>query len=127
MLFFDLFRHDPQLAEFSAGQALCREGELGSVMYVLLTGSAEIRSGDLLLEQIGPGDIAGELGVLDGIPRIATVTALTDCTAAVVDRERFHFLVEATPQFAVEVMQVLARRLRHCDTRLRTQAAPAGS
>jgi CRP/FNR family transcriptional regulator, cyclic AMP receptor protein len=123
MLFFDLFRHDPNLVEFPAGQTLCQEGEVGTVMYVLLSGSAEVRSGSLLLEEVGVGDIVGELGVLDATPRIATVTALTDCTVAAVDQQRFHFLVEANPRFAIEVMQVMAKRLRQCDTRLRDQIA----
>lgn len=123
MLFFDLFRHDPNIAEFAAGETLCREGEAGTVMYVLLDGTAEITSGDVFLERVGVGDIVGELGVLDAVPRIATVTAQTRCTAAVIDQKRFHFLVEANPKFALEVMQVMARRLRQCDTRLREQAA----
>lgn len=123
MLFFDLFRQDPHIAEFSAGQTLCREGEPGTVMYVLLSGRAEIRSGSMLLEEVGVGDIVGEMGVLDGIPRIATVTALTDCTAAAVDQQRFQFLVESNPRFALDVMQVLAQRLRQCDTRLRQVAS----
>ena len=123
MLFIDLFRHDSDIAEFSAGQTLCREGEHGTVMYVILTGRADVKSGDLLLEEVGAGDIVGELGALDGIPRIATVTALTPCTAAVVDPERFNFLVENNPRFALEVMRVLARRLRHCDARLRERVA----
>jgi CRP/FNR family transcriptional regulator, cyclic AMP receptor protein len=123
MLFFDLFRHDPNVAEFPAGQTLCQEGEVSDVMYVLLSGNAEIRSGNLLLERVGVGDIVGELGVLDAVPRIATVTALTDCVAAVIDQKRFQFLVEGNPHFALEVMQVMARRLRQCDVRLREHIA----
>lgn len=123
MLFYDLFRHDPNIVEFAPGDALCREGEIGSEMYVILAGRADIRSGELLLEEISEGDIAGEMGILDGTPRIATVTALTAVTAAVIDQKRFQFLVEATPHFAIEVMQVLARRLRQCDARLREQVA----
>lgn len=127
MLFFDLFRHDPNLAEFAAGQTLCREDEVGTAMYVVLAGHARVTSGDLLLEEVGVGDIVGELGVLDAMPRVATVTATTDCTVVVIDPQRFRFLVEARPDFAREVMQVMARRLRQCDTRLREQAALAAS
>jgi CRP-like cAMP-binding protein len=123
MLFFDLFRKDPDIVEFSPGQTLCREGEVGEAMYVLLHGSAEIRSGSAVLERVGAGDLVGELGVLDGIPRVATVTALTDCAAAVIDQKRFHFLVKANPGFALEVMQAMARRLRQCDARLRDKMA----
>jgi CRP/FNR family cyclic AMP-dependent transcriptional regulator len=123
MLFFDLFRNDPHLVEIPAGQALCREGEMGTTMYVLLSGHAEIRSGDFLLEEVGTGDIVGELGVIDSVPRAATVTALSDCLFAEIDRKRFRFLVEETPNFALEVMQVMARRLRQCDQRLLSQQA----
>lgn len=112
MLFFDLFRHVPPMAEFSAGQAICRGGEHDHVMYVLRSGRAGVTAGGLRLEKVDAGDSVGELGVLDGIPRIATVTALTPCTTAVVDQQRFNFLAESSPGFALEVMQVMARRLR---------------
>lgn len=121
MLFFDLFRHDPDLVEIPAGEVLCREGEVGNAMYVLVSGSAEVRSGDVLLERAGAGDILGELGVIDDTSRTATVTALTDCVFAAIDQARFRFLVEETPNFALEVMQVMARRLRQCDQRLVAQ------
>jgi CRP/FNR family cyclic AMP-dependent transcriptional regulator len=123
MLFFDLFRHDPNLVEIPAGQVLCREGEVGHDMYVLVSGTAEITSGHVVLEEVGAGDIVGELGVIDTTPRIATVTALTDCVFAAIDRQRFRFLVEEAPNFALEVMQVMARRLRQCDLRLVAQQA----
>lgn len=124
MLFFDLFRHDPNLQTLPAGATLFEEGDAGAVMYVLVAGHATIRGGDLLLEEIGPGDIVGELAVIDSSPRTASVVANTDCLLAVIDQARFRFLVQKTPDFAIEVMGVMARRLRQCDLRLRAQVSP---
>lgn len=118
MLFFDLFRHDPNLLDLPPGATLFRAGEAGDVMYVLVSGRAQVWFNGVTLEEVKPGDILGELAVIDTAPRTATVTALTDCTFAVIDQKRFQFLVEQTPNFAVEVMRVLARRLRQCDQRL---------
>ena len=121
MLFFDLFRKAPNLVTVASGEPLCTEGEEGAVMFVLLSGTAEIRSGACVLEELGAGSIVGEMGVIEPGPRSATVRALTDCTFAVIDRERFDFLVRDTPQFAVDVMTVMARRMRQCDAMLKTQ------
>jgi CRP-like cAMP-binding protein len=125
MLFFDLFRHDPKLQEIPAGQTLFREGDMGETMYVLVAGHAEVSTNDLLLEEVGPGAILGEMGVIEPGPRSATVTTRTACTFAVIDQKRFRFLVDETPRFAIEVMGAMARRLRQCDERLRAVAAPA--
>jgi CRP-like cAMP-binding protein len=122
MLFFDLFRHDPNMLEVPAGQAIFHEGEVGEVMYVLLAGHAEVRLEGTVLEELGPGDILGEMAVIAPDRRSATVVATTNCTLAVIDQKRFRFLVEETPHFAIEVMSVMARRLRQCDERLRLQA-----
>jgi len=117
MLFYDLFRHSPDFKTITSGETLLREGEPGDVMYVLIEGMARITNRGVLLDQIGQGDFVGELSVIDGSDRIATVTAMTDCKFVIVDKKRFHFLVEETPNFAIEVMRVLADRLRKCDLR----------
>lgn len=119
MLFYDLFRNDPNLAQVPAGETLCAEGEEGAEMFVLLSGTAEISSGACILEELHAGGIVGEMGVIEPGLRVATVTALSDCTFAVINRPRFEFLVKETPQFAIEVMQTLARRLRQCDLMLK--------
>lgn len=118
MLFFDLFRNDPKLIRIEHGKELFREGDPGDVMYVLITGEASVRLGGLVLEDVGPGAILGEMAVVDQSPRSTTVVALTDCTFTVIDQRRFHFLVDESPRFAIEVMKVMAQRLRQCDLNL---------
>lgn len=118
MLFFGLFSHDARLLPLAAGEALFRRGDAGDCMYVLVRGEAEIQVGSLPVEQIGPGAIVGEMGVIDGSPRSATVVACTECEFSVIDKRRFLFLVQETPRFAIEVMKVMAMRLRQCDDKL---------
>ncbi len=124
MLFFDLFRHDPKFIEIESGETLFREGDLGDTMYVLIEGQAEITIGGMLFEECRSGTFVGEMAVIDGSPRYATVTARTNCKFSVVDNKRFHFLVDETPRFAIDVMRVMAQRLKNCDQRL-IQAASA--
>ncbi len=125
MIFYNLFRHSPEFLELKSGEVLLKEGDVGEVMYVLIEGAAKIECRGMFFAEIGPGDFVGELAVIDGSPRLATTTALTDCKFVEVDRERFHFLVAETPNFALEVMRVLAQRLRRTDElRLRETGKP---
>lgn len=118
MLFFDLFRHEPVFQHVPSGEALFREGEAGKFMYVLIVGSADILVGNQPVERLVPGGIVGEMAMLDELPRSASVIADADCTFAVIDRARFNFLVTETPKFALEVMRMMALRLRSCDLAL---------
>lgn len=118
MLFFDLFRNDPKMVKLRAGEELFHEGDPGREMYVLITGEARIMIGELVLEDVRQGAILGEMAVVDQSPRSTTVTAKTDCTLTVIDQKRFQFLVDESPRFAIEVMKVMAQRLRQCDANL---------
>ena len=118
MLFFDLFRHDPIFIKVPAGERLFSEGDRGDLMYVLIRGEVEVTMGGLSIEVCHAGDILGEMAVIDDSPRSATVVARTDCEFAEIDKKRFQFLVDESPRFAIDVMRVMARRLRRCDSRL---------
>ena len=118
MLFFDMFRHDPEFVSIKRGEALFREGDAGDAMYVLIEGEADVTIAGMTFEKCTPGSFVGELAVIDGSPRFATVNALTDCKFVVIDRERFHFLVDEAPRFAIDVMRVMAQRLKNCDRRI---------
>lgn len=118
MLFFDLFRRDPEFIKVPAGGFLFHEGEPGDVMYVLIRGEAEIVMAGLPMELCKSGDIVGELAMVDGSIRSATVVAHTDCEFAVIDKKRFEFLVDEAPRFAIDVMRVMADRLKQCNLRL---------
>ena len=112
MLFFDLFRHSPTFVETKSGEVFLEEGDVGNEMYILIEGNAAIELRGHRFAEIGPGEFVGELAVIDGSPRLAKVTALTDCKFVAIDSKRFRFLIAETPNFALEVMRVMAQRLR---------------
>ena len=115
MIFYNLFRHSPEFLEIRSGEVLLKEGDVGEEMYVLIEGTAKIEYRGVFFAEIGPGDFVGELAVIDGSPRLASAIAVTDCRFVAVNRARFEFLVAETPNFALEVMRVLAQRLRRTD------------
>ncbi len=114
----ELFRHETGLQTLPAGQALFREGEPGAVMYVLISGTAEIMVNDKLVEVAEPGAILGEMAMIDEQTRSATVIARSECKLLHIERKRFNFLIQQTPNFALHVMRVIAARLRKTDRML---------
>jgi CRP/FNR family cyclic AMP-dependent transcriptional regulator len=97
---------------FVKGKTIFKEGDLGDEFFVVVRGKVEIRSGDRHFETLGPDGIFGEMALIDDNPRSATAVALTDVTVAPIKENQFLFLVKNTPFFALNVMRVLAHRLR---------------
>jgi CRP-like cAMP-binding protein len=118
MNLIDLFRQETGLKEVSAGQFVFREGDPGDLMYVLMTGTAEISVNGKVVEYAQAGAIVGEMGMIDEGARSATVVAKSDCKLLSIDRKLFDFHVLHTPEFAQHVMRVIADRLRRTDARL---------
>jgi len=118
MLFFELFRHDPDFIEIKSGETLFKEGDHGNVMYVLIEGEAEVTIGGVFFEKYTQGAFVGEMAIVDGSPRYGTVTARSHCKFVVVDKKRFTFLIDETPGFAIEVIRIMAQRLKNCDLRV---------
>ena len=112
MVFFELFANNPDIVRVPAGQPLFSEGDEGHRLFVLTTGQAEIIVNNRVVETIQHGNIVGEMGLVSPGPRSATVVALSDCEFVAVDERRFQYLVQQTPFFAMQVMRVLAERLR---------------
>jgi CRP/FNR family cyclic AMP-dependent transcriptional regulator len=117
--FLNLFRHETNIVRLAPGDALFTEGEPGTCMYVVRSGTVRVSTGATELEQLGPGSILGEMALIEETPRSATVTAVSDCDIAVIDRHRFLFLVQQTPSFSLNVMRVLSHRLREMNRRYR--------
>jgi CRP/FNR family transcriptional regulator, cyclic AMP receptor protein len=111
----ELFRHQTDLQAVAAGQALFSESERGDRMYVLMSGTADILVHDKVVETAQAGAIVGEMAMVDDGIRSATVVARSDCRFFPIERERFNFLVQQTPNFALHVMRVMADRLRKAD------------
>jgi CRP/FNR family cyclic AMP-dependent transcriptional regulator len=109
---FEMFRHQTNTESFSANDTIFRKGDPRTVMYVVKEGDVEIRLGDKVVEVVGPDGIFGEMAMIDSQPRTASAVARTDCKLVPIDQKRFQFLIQQTPYFAIEVMRVLAERLR---------------
>ncbi|HJY81847.1 MAG TPA: cyclic nucleotide-binding domain-containing protein [Candidatus Binatia bacterium] len=107
-----IFEHTDQVLEFPAGATIFVEGTPGDVMYVILDGEVEVWAGNDLVEVLGPGEIVGEMALIDASPRSASIVARSDSRLAPVDERRFLFMVPDTPFFALHVMRVLVGRLR---------------
>ena len=99
------------------GEVIFRTFDMGTEMYVVLDGEVELAIGDNVVETVGPGEPFGEMALIDQAPRTATATAKTPCKLAVITEKRFAFLVQTQPYFALEVMKVMADRLRKMNAR----------
>ncbi|MCM2268856.1 MAG: cyclic nucleotide-binding domain-containing protein [Thermoanaerobaculia bacterium] len=120
-----LFQHDPNRQSFAAGQEVFAQGSRRDRMFVVVAGEVEIRVDGVAVEVAGPGGLVGEMALIDDGPRSSTVVARTDSELVPVDRERFLFLVQQTPFFALTVMRVLTERLRKMNEFLRRMIAAA--
>lgn len=112
MDFYNLFRHETESSNFSAGETILKCGAMSDVMYVVIEGEAEIRLGDKVIYTAHAGSLLGELGLIDHAPVCADVVARTNCRLVMIDKRRFLFLIQQTPNFALDVMKVIAERLR---------------
>jgi len=100
------------------GEVIFRAYDMGAEMYVVLEGDVELSIGDKVVETLGPGEPFGEMALIDQAPRTATAIAKTACKLAVISEKRFLFMVQTTPHFALQVMKVMADRLRKMNARL---------
>ena len=107
-----LFGHEKNSFEVAAGEYIFREGDQSSEMYVVLDGQVDIIIGDKIVETVDPGGIFGEMAIIGPAPRSASAVARFDTKLVPVDNRRFQFLIQQTPYFAIQVMGVLADRLR---------------
>ena len=119
----NLFNHSEKARPYPAGVTIFREGFYGKIMYVVVEGYVDVIAGGRLLETVGPGGILGEMSLIDpSEPRSATIITRTDCKLVEIDEPYFNRLIQETPYFAMQVMQIVVERLR----RMNRQFASAG-
>jgi CRP/FNR family transcriptional regulator, cyclic AMP receptor protein len=111
----NVFRNAADAESLEAGATLFREGDPGDVMYAVAEGSIELIVDGTVVENVGPGGILGELALIDAAPRSATAIAATATRIVRVDHPRFNYLVHEHPTFALQVMTVMAERLRRAN------------
>lgn len=118
MITIDIFRNEQDTLAIPAGQHIFNEGDTGNTMYVVVDGEVELFVKGQLVEKLGPGGVIGEMALLDAVPRSASAIAKSACRLVEINEKRFKFLVQQTPNFALQMMRVIADRLRRMDDRL---------
>jgi CRP/FNR family transcriptional regulator, cyclic AMP receptor protein len=115
MTLSNIFADTSKARSFSAGAVIFKMGDQGDEMYVVKEGEVDIVIDDCNFETVCREGIFGELSLIDQKTRIASAIARTDCTVQAIDKRHFLFLVQETPMFAIQVMKVMADRLRRVD------------
>jgi CRP/FNR family cyclic AMP-dependent transcriptional regulator len=110
-----IFKSSPDAVEVAAGEILFSEGEAGDEMFAVVEGEVELTHQGRVIESVTAGGILGEMALIDTAPRSATATAQTSTRIVRIDQKRFTFLVHEHPTFALQVMRVMARRLRQAN------------
>jgi CRP/FNR family transcriptional regulator, cyclic AMP receptor protein len=100
---------------FKPGQLLCQEGQHGYECFVIASGEAEVVVAGTRVAEVGPGDVVGEMAIVDGGPRTASVVALTEVHAFSIEKRRFDALLESAPAIARAMLKQLSTRLRRLD------------
>jgi CRP-like cAMP-binding protein len=106
-----LFASDPSARAVRPGEIIYREGEPSEEMFVALEGEFETSFHGRTIGTFSAGDIFGELAILGSHVRRASVVAKTDCLVVPVDRDRFRYLVQYAPSFALIVLRSLVALL----------------
>ena len=108
----EVFKDSQDLVEFPAGATIMREGEKGNRMYVVMKGDVIISLKSKILARSFPGEIVGEMSLINSDIRSATVTARSACQLALIDESSFKSLLKHVPEFTLHVMDTLAKRLQ---------------
>ena len=102
--------------EPKAGTAVFAKGDSGDSMYIIAEGRMRVSDGERTVGELGPGDVFGELALLDPEPRLFTVAALEDSRLLRLDREAFLELMGGNIEIVRGVLHVLCERLRRAET-----------
>jgi len=124
-LFAGLEKKDLQLLagacrerKYSAGSKLIKQGDTGVGLYVITGGTVHISKetnpdkAEIDLGNVGPGNVLGEMSLLDDLPRSANVTAVSDVTALLLPVWEFRTTLRSHPDIALRLLSTLSRRLR---------------
>jgi uncharacterized protein (DUF2225 family) len=105
------------LKKYGAREVLFKQGDPGSEMFIILRGKVAVlldsnNSPPFAIAELGPGDFFGEMSLLEGMPRSATIRALEDTIVITIDDNNFEAVIAQQPQIAYRIMKGLSSRLR---------------
>ena len=97
------------------GRVLTKEGDPGREFMIIIEGTATVKRKGRVLARLGPGDFFGELAVVAGVPRTATVIADTDMVIETLNRREFSSLLDESPRIAKKILVGAVRRLHEIE------------
>jgi len=109
-----------EVIEVLEGTVLARSGAPGHEFFLILDGSARVEVSPRKRSRLKPGEYFGEMSLLDGGPRSASVIAETPLRLLVIKRRDFHTLLSEAPELTQSLLATLSRRLRHAEASLTT-------
>ncbi len=101
--------------EVPAGKRLATAGETGHEFFVIVEGQASVRTSSGRRVRLGPGDFIGEMSLLDGEPRSATVEAVTPMRLLVIAHRDFWRMLDAAPPLTRKILRTLVSRVREAE------------
>jgi CRP/FNR family transcriptional regulator, cyclic AMP receptor protein len=107
-----------EVARFMAGATLVKQGDIGDSFYVVLTGQAKVVANKRTVNHLLPGDHFGEISLLDGGPRSASVLAETEMTLVIITQKGFLALLAKDPEITICLLEGMARTVRRLDRSL---------
>lgn len=111
--------HATYEADIEAGTVMCKEGEEGNNFFVIVEGVASVSIGGEPVGTLSSGDFFGEMSLLDGGPRSATVIAGSPLIVVVLPRDQFEQVILKAPHVALSMLREMAARIRAADAQPR--------
>ena len=108
-----------RIVDAPAGAVITQIGDAGDSFFIIIDGTAAVRTPVGAGSQLQPGDCFGEMSLVDGEPRSATIVAATDLRLLVVDRSHFWRLLDETPELMRRILTILSRRVRRLEQTIR--------
>jgi CRP-like cAMP-binding protein len=114
----DLIAREADEVKEDAGSVLTRQGGLGREFLLMLEGGARVERDGKVIARLGPGDFFGEMSLIDGMPRSATVIAESPSVLLAIEARCFRKLLDTVPGLQRKLLITLCARLRAADASL---------
>ncbi len=108
----------PELRDYAEGDVIIQEGATDSEVFTLLSGTAIAKIGDTVVGEVNTDEIFGAIAALTGTPRTASIIATSDCTALVVQSDRFRNLIAVRPDTVTKMVEDMARTIISCNEKI---------
>jgi len=110
----EIAKHSDKV-KIDAGKVIAREGEKGTDFFMIIAGKVQVKKGRKIIRNLKGGEYFGEISLIDGEPRTASVIAETDINILLVHHKSFDHLIETVPGLQKKIMISLCTYLRRAE------------